>query len=159
MGASTSNRHFQSTLTLTAADGATFSKVGSTLTSGVTGVTVVLAQDVPGYAGTLNCLNPFAAGSLTGKVVVCQRGVNGRVEKGFNAMQGGASGMILYNPTRSDTETDNHFLPAIHLEGPNAELLAFLGAHTDVTATWATGQKTAVRGDVMAGFSSRGPSA
>ncbi len=158
MGASTSNRHFQSTLTLTAADGATFSKVGSTITSGVTGVAVVRAADVAGYAGGVNCLAPFAAGSLTGKVVVCQRGVNGRVEKGFNASQGGASGMILYNPTRSDTETDNHFLPAIHLEGPNDELLAFLGAHADVTATWATGQKAAVRGDVMAGFSSRGPS-
>ena len=118
VGASTSNRHFQSTLTLTAADGATLSKVGSTLTSGVTGVSVVRAQDVPGYTGGLNCLSPFAAGSLTGKVVVCQRGVNGRVEKGFNASQGGAAGMILYNPTRSDTETDNHFLPAIHLEGP-----------------------------------------
>ena len=159
VGASTSNRHFESTLTLTAADGATFSKVGSTLTSGVTGVSVVRAQDVPGYTGGLNCLSPFAAGSLTGKVVVCQRGVNGRVEKGFNASQGGAAGMILYNPTRSDTETDNHFLPAIHLEGPNADLLAFLGAHADVTATWATGQKAAVRGDVMAGFSSRGPEA
>ena len=159
VGASTSNRHFQSTLTLTAADGASYSKVGSTLTSGVTGVAVVRAADVAGYTGGLNCLSPFAPGSLAGKVVVCQRGVNGRVEKGFNASQGGASGMILYNPTRSDTETDNHFLPAIHLEGPNAELLAFLGAHAGITATWATGQKAAVRGDVMAGFSSRGPSA
>ena len=109
-------------------------------------MSVVRAQDVPGYTGGLNCLSPFAAGSLTGKVVVCQRGVNGRVEKGFNASQGGAAGMILYNPTRSDTETDNHFLPAIHLEGPNAELLAFLGAHAGATATWATGQKAAVRG-------------
>ena len=118
VGASTSNRHFQSTLTLTAADGASYSKVGSTLTSGVTGVAVVRAADVAGYTGGLNFLSPFAPGSLAGKVVVCQRGVNGRVEKGFNASQGGASGMILYNPTRSDTETDNHFLPAIHLEGP-----------------------------------------
>ncbi len=158
VGASTSNRHFLSTLTLTDADGSTYSKVGSTLTSGVTGVDVVRAQDVPGYTGGATCLTQFPAGSLTGKVVVCERGTNGRVEKGFNALQGGASGMILYNPTRSDTETDNHFLPAIHLEGPNDELLAFLAAHTSVTATWATGQKAAVRGDVMAGFSSRGPS-
>ena len=54
-------------------------------------------------------------------------------------------------------ETDNHFLPAIHLEGPNTDLLAFLAAHPDVTATWAQGEKVAVQGDVMAGFSSRGP--
>jgi subtilisin family serine protease len=158
VGASTSNRHFQSTLTLTADNGATYSKVGSTLTSGVGGVPVVRAQDVPGYTGGAVCNDEFAAGSLTGKVVLCQRGVNGRVQKGFNAMKGGASGMVLYNPTRSDTETDNHFLPAIHLEGPNDDLLAFLASHSGVTATWATGQKASVRGNVMAGFSSRGPS-
>ena len=157
VAASTSNRHFQSTLTLTADDGATFTKVGSTLTAGVSGASVVLAAAVPGYTGGPLCAAPFAAGSVAGKVVACQRGGNGRVEKGYNALQGGASGMILYNPTRSDTETDNHFLPTVHLEGPNTDLLAFLGAHTGVTASWGTGQKAAVRGDVMAGFSSRGP--
>ncbi|MEO5609933.1 MAG: S8 family serine peptidase, partial [Ornithinibacter sp.] len=157
VAASTSDRNFQSTLTLTADDGQTFSKVGSTLTQGVTGVPVVRATDVPGYSGGLTCLEPFAAGSLTGKVVVCQRGTNGRIEKGYNASLGGAAGMILFNPTASDTETDNHFLPAVHLEGPNDELLAFLAGHTGITATWAQGKAAKVRGDVMAGFSSRGP--
>ncbi|MEZ0448663.1 S8 family serine peptidase [Cellulomonas sp. ICMP 17802] len=157
VGASTSDRAFSSTLTLTSSDGATYSKAGSTITTGVTGVPVVLAASVPGYTGGALCLTPFAAGSLTGQVVVCQRGTNGRVEKGFNAFQGGAAGMILFNPTASDTETDNHFLPAIHLEGPNTDLLAFLAGHPGITATWATGQVVASQGDVMAGFSSRGP--
>jgi subtilisin family serine protease len=157
VGASTSDRSFSSTLTLTAADGATYSKSGSTLTAGVTGKAVVLATAVPGYTGGAYCLDAFAAGSLTDQVVVCERGSNGRVQKGFNALAGGAAGMILYNPTTMDTETDNHFLPAIHLEGPNDELLALLGAHTGVTATWAAGTVGASQGDVMAGFSSRGP--
>lgn len=157
VAASTSDRHFQSTLTLTAADGATYTKVGSTITQGVTDIPVVLPSQVQGYTGGELCTTPFAAGSLTGKVVVCRRGVNGRVEKGYFASLGGASGMVLYNPTASDTETDNHFLPAVHLEGPNAELLAFLATHTGVTASWAAGERATVRGDVMAGFSSRGP--
>lgn len=157
VGASTSNRSFSSTLKLTSSDGATFTKSGSTLTAGVTDVPVVLATSATGYTGTKLCDKPFPVGSLIGKVVVCERGGNGRVEKGYNAAVGGASGMILYNPTASDTETDNHFLPAIHLEGPNAELLAFLAAHPDAKATWATGQVVASQGDVMAGFSSRGP--
>ncbi len=157
VAASTSDRNFQSTLTLTADDGETFTKVGSTLTQGVTDVPVIRAADVAGYSGGSTCLTPFAAGSVTGQVVVCERGVNGRIEKGYNASLGGASGMILYNPTASDTETDNHFLPAVHLEGPNTELLAFLAGHTGVTATWAQGEAAKVRGDVMAGFSSRGP--
>ncbi len=163
VAASTSNRAFTSTLTLTASNGDVFTKLGSTLTQGVSGVPVVLATSVAGYTGGNICATPFAAGSLTGKVVVCQRGGTfggaaiGRVQKGYNALQGGAAGMILYNPTASDTETDNHFLPAIHLEGPNTALLTYLAGHSGVTATWAAGQKTAQQGDVMAGFSSRGP--
>ncbi len=157
VGASTSDRHFESTLTLTADNGQSFSKVGSTVTSGIAATAVVLAGGVPGYTGGALCLAPFAAGSVTGKVVICSRGSNARVEKGYNAMQGGAAGMILYNPVASDVETDNHWLPAIHLEGPNDAMLAFLAGHTGVTATWARGEKTTVRGDVMAGFSSRGP--
>lgn len=157
VAASTFDRQFASTLTLTAADGASYSKGGATLTQGVTDVSVVLAASVPGYTGGALCLEPFPAGSVEGQVVVCARGENGRVEKGYNALQGGAAGMILYNPTASDVETDNHFLPAIHLEGPNDELLAFLTAHADVTASWEAGQSTAAQPDVMAGFSSRGP--
>lgn len=157
VAASTFDRAYSSTLTLTASDGATFSKAGATLTQGVTGLPVVSAAAVTGYTGGAQCLVPFPAGSVTGQVVVCERGSNGRVEKGFNALSGGAAGFILYNPTASDVETDNHFLPAIHLEGPNTELLDFLAAHTGITATWAPGQATAAQGDVMAGFSSRGP--
>jgi hypothetical protein len=156
VAASTANRAFSSTLTLTSSDGATYSKVGSTITAGISGP-VVKAQDVPGYVGSDACLQPFPAGSVGGKIVVCKRGTNGRVEKGYNALQGGAIGMILYNPTPSDTETDNHFLPAIHLEGPNDDLLAFLAGHPNVTAGWDAGQVGPSQGDVMAGFSSRGP--
>ena len=162
VGASTFDRAFTSALVLTSSDGATYVKSGSTLTQGVTDAPVVLASSVPGQTDAL-CGTPFPAGSVTGKVVVCERGgtVNGtavgRIQKGFDVLQGGAVGMILYNPSASDTETDNHFLPAIHLEGPNTDLLAFLGAHTGITATWAAGQATVAQGDVMAGFSSRGP--
>lgn len=157
VAASTFDRQYTSKLTLTSTDGATYSKSGSTLTQGVTNAPVVLAAAVPGYTGGKQCLTPFAAGSLTGQVVVCERGNNGRVEKGYNAKQGGAAGMVLYNPTASDVETDNHFLPTVHLEGPNTDLLDFLGAHPGITATWAAGVKAAAKGDVMAGFSSRGP--
>ena len=37
------------------------------------------------------------------------------MEKGFNVLQGGAAGMVLYNPTLADVETDNHWLPTVHL--------------------------------------------
>ena len=47
--------------------------------------------------------------------------------------------MILYNAIKQDVETDNHWLPAIHVDGPSTALLAFVNGHTNVKATWAQG--------------------
>ncbi len=157
VGASTSDRAFQSRLVLTADDGSRFAKIGATVTDGVSNKRVLLADRVRGYDGGPFCLTPFAPGSVNNKVVACQRGGNARVDKGYNAMQGGAAGVILYNAVRSDVETDNHWIPAIHLDGPNSRLVNFLTDHRVVRATWTEGQKARVRGDVMTGFSSRGP--
>lgn len=157
VAASTSDRSFTSALVLASSDGQTLVEPGVTITDGVSDVPVVLATAVPGYTGGALCQAPFPAGSLTGQVVLCVRGTNGRVEKGYNASQGGAAGMILVNPDVADVETDNHFLPTIHLAGPDDPIVAFIESHPDVTATWAEGQATKDKGDVMAAFSSRGP--
>ena len=98
----------------------------------------------------------LAAGHFTGKIVACQRGGNARVDKGFNVLQGGAAGMILYNPTLADIETDNHWLPTVHL-ADGTDFVAFMTAHPGATATFTAGAKHDGQGDVMAAFSSRGP--
>ena len=158
VGASTSDRFFTSTLNLAASNADTFSMPGVTITNGVAAATpVVLAQTLAGEDSL--CQHPLAAGAAAGKVVACRRGGNARVDKGFNVSRGGAAGMILYNSINQDVETDNHWLPAIHVNGPSTGLLAFINGHTSVTATWAQGTASATRGDVMAAFSSRGPSA
>ncbi|HWE82424.1 MAG TPA: S8 family serine peptidase [Gaiellaceae bacterium] len=157
VGAVTGPRSFTSTLHLAADGGATFTMPGVTLTKGITSPTpIVLAQNLPGE--DVLCQSKLAAGTATGKVVLCERGVNARIDKGFNVLQGGAAGMIEYNPIAEDTESDNHWLPAIHLDGPDTALLAFIANHTNVTATWAQGAATPATPDVMAAFSSRGPS-
>jgi hypothetical protein len=159
VGASTGPRFFTSTLHLTADGGAAFDMLGVTLTNGVsTPTAVVLAQNIPGEDAL--CQTKLAAGSAaTGKIVACQRGTNARVDKGFNVFSGGAAGMILYNPIKMDVESDNHWLPAIHLDGPSAPLLAFINGHTNVKAAWAQGTPSPTTPDVMASFSSRGPQA
>ena len=69
-----------------------------------------------------------ADSAFAGAIVVCQRGVNARVEKSFNVAQRGGVGMILYNPVLQGLSTDNHFVPTVHLENDaGAALLAFLG--------------------------------
>lgn len=161
VGASTGPREFRSTLHLTADGGATFDKVGVTLTNGISTATpVVLAETLPKAGGGTEdalCQSQLAAGAATGKIVACQRGINARVDKGFNVLQGGAAGMILYNTVKQDVETDNHWLPSIHLDGPNTALLAFINTHTNVMATWAQGTPEPGQADMMAAFSSRGP--
>jgi subtilisin family serine protease len=157
VGASTSNRHFLSTLVLTASNGDTYRQEGVTVTAGLTNKDVALATAV----GSNNICSTNATPALAnGKVIVCQRGTNARVDKGFRMFNAGAAGMILFNPVKQDLESDNHWLPAIHIEGPLSgthPMLTFLSSHTGVKATWASGSAQPVPGDVMAAFSSRGP--
>ncbi|MCU1365966.1 MAG: peptidase and in kexin sedolisin [Ilumatobacteraceae bacterium] len=156
VAASTQSREFDSTLTVTSgADSATF--VGASIGTGVSASTpIVLAQDIPGYDAL--CSAPLPPGTAANTIVACQRGGNGRVEKGFNVAQGGAAGMILYNSPLADVETDNHFLPAVHLADGTA-FLAFMAAHAGapVAGSFTPGAKATGQGDVMAAFSSRGP--
>ncbi len=154
VAASTQTREFVSTLTLTSGSD-TLTLTGASITAAAGPYPVVLASAAP-YNDAL-CQTPAPAGLFAGKIVACQRGVNARVAKGFNVKQGGAAGMILFNATLADIETDNHWLPTVHL-ADGTQFNAFVAAHpAGVTASFTAGQKTNGQGDVMAAFSSRGP--
>jgi subtilisin family serine protease len=153
VAASTADRAFKNTLTLSGG-GQSLRLRGTSLTDGTSGALPVV---VP--SGDELCAQPAAPGTYTGKIVVCRRGTNGRVEKGYNVWQGGAAGMILYNQSDSvtDLETDNHFLPTTHIQySQGQQVLAFLAAHPGATASLSAGRKSEQEGDVMASFSSRG---
>ncbi|MFS8498440.1 MAG: S8 family serine peptidase [Micromonosporaceae bacterium] len=154
VAASTQEREFRSTLTLTADNGDTFEVQGTSVTGGAGPAPVVMAADPP-YNDPL-CQSPAPVGIFEGVIVACERGVNARVEKGFNVLQGGAEGMILFNPNLQGTSADNHWLPAIHL-ADGTDFVAFMTSHTGVTGSFTDGQKVAGQGDVIADFSSRGP--
>lgn len=162
VAASTQTREFATTLNLTADNADTFSADGASITAGVGTFPVVRAQDVAGYNPTgtpldrARCATPAPAGLFTGLIVACQRGVQARALKGFNVLQGGAEAMVLYNASLADVETDNHWLPAIHLADGTA-FVAFMASHAGVTGSFAAGEKRSGQGDVMAAFSSRGP--
>ncbi|WP_203912092.1 S8 family serine peptidase [Rhizocola hellebori] len=142
VAASTQTRAFEATLTFSNGQKLT----GASITAGVGPAPVVRNG---------KCLEPAKAGAFLGKIVVCERGGNARVDKGWNVKRGGAVGMILFNPTLQDVETDNHWLPAVHL--PDNAIVSILDSAPDLTATISAGVKAKGRGDVIAGFSSRGP--
>ncbi|BCJ47426.1 peptidase S8 [Actinoplanes ianthinogenes] len=160
VAASSETRTFRSTLTVTSTDGASATFTGSSITAGAGPAPMVAASTVP-YNDIL-CAHPAPPGIFVGKIVVCQSGgvVNGsaigRVQKGFNVMQGGAAGMVLYNPAPAFAGTDNHFLPTVHLADGTA-LRTFADAHPGITAQFTPGAPAQGKGDVMASFSSRGP--
>ncbi len=163
VGASTGPRAFTSTLHLTADGNASLDVAGVTLTNGISSPTpVVLAATLPKTGGGSEdaaCQSDVAAGAATGKLVVCARGGNGRIDKGRRVLAGGAAGMILYNQSAAvtDLESDNHYLPAIQTQFNEGSIAAFVSTHTNVKATWAQGTATPSTPDVMASFSSRGP--
>ena len=62
----------------------------------------------------LGSLDPEKA---KGKIVVCLRGINARVEKGEAVLQAGGAGMVLANDHTTGNEiiADAHVLPATHI--------------------------------------------
>jgi subtilisin family serine protease len=120
------------------------------------------------YAGAAPYNNPlcetFAPATFSGQIVVCDRGVNGRVEKGQNVLDAGGGGMVLVNdePNGDSLVADTHVLPAVHIGYSAGNILkAWVndggGTHTG-TITATTANASPNNGDVMASFSSRGPS-
>lgn len=149
--------------------------VGATLTGGLARRPLVLAADFgnalcgTGASEGINptgASNPFAAGTFSGQIVVCERGVYARVEKGYNVRAAGAGGYVLVNAP-ADGEglvADTHFLPAVHLGLSDGRRLA-----AAITAARAAGgtlsaaigtvdrERNPALADRVNGSSSRGP--
>lgn len=169
VAAATHNRQFANAVTNISATG------GITLTNlsglGLTGPLTTSAPLV--YAGTLGfplcgkgpaatAQNPFAPGSLDGKIVICDRGTYGRVQKAEFAAEAGAVGFILTNTSASQSiNGDPYPIPGVHLSSAKgAQLKTWLTANPTGTAQIAgfTADTSAANGDILAGFSSLGPS-
>ncbi len=102
---------------------------------------------------------PWEAGTFNGEIVVCDRGVYPRVEKGANVLESGAGGFVLVDDGNGIV-SDAHYLPGLHISQADGIILKdWLDPSVLQTAT-ITGfsvDYSASNGDVMAGFSSRGP--
>jgi subtilisin family serine protease len=154
VAASTTDRHFLTTIFLTADNGDTLELIGASVTEGIEISTPVI------FSPVAQCDEEGLAAAgvvFDGEIVICDRGVFARVEKSYNVANVGAGGMILRNTEPQGLNTDNHFIPSVHIDADEGVALqAFMDSHTDVEATFTQGIASEVPGDIMASFSSRG---
>jgi subtilisin family serine protease len=156
VAASTTDRKFVSQLTLRAGSD-TLSVSGASLTAGISGRPVVDAASL----SDATCERALP-NTVAGAIVLCMRGGNARVDKSANVKAGGGAGMVLYNTTERDIETDNHWVPTIHVDSDaGAQLLTFTSVHSNTTVLGdITPPQSKIDrrfGDLIADFSSRGP--
>ncbi|MBI3241185.1 MAG: S8 family serine peptidase [Chloroflexi bacterium] len=159
VAAGTHDRLYQATVTL--GNGATYTGVG--LGAAVPSSSLILSTvaGLPGanptqvqlcFSGTLD------PAVVTGKIVVCDRGTNARVDKSLAVQMAGGVGMILTNTNVNSLNADLHFVPTVHLQVTDRAAVRVYAATAGATASLSQGQQVAgaVAPDVAA-FSSRGP--
>ncbi|KAG4933066.1 hypothetical protein JHK87_047068 [Glycine soja] len=109
------------------------------------------------------CLNKtLDPEKVRGKILVCLRGVNGRIEKGVIAASLGAVGMILANDKDSGNEvlSDPHVLPTSHVNFASGSYIYNYINHTKSPVAYISKAKTELGvkpAPFVASFSSRGP--
>ncbi|MBW9095541.1 S8 family serine peptidase [Microbacterium jejuense] len=126
---------------------------------------VVYAGDIP-LAGAdpaeaaLCFLGTVDPAQAAGKIVVCDRGSNARVEKSQTVAEAGGIGMVLVNVTPGSLDNDFHSVPTVHLQNTyRAALLDYVQNTETPTVTLVGENVTGVETPTpqIAGFSSRGP--
>lgn len=133
---------------------------GETITDDVVYAGDVPAAGVDAADAALCFLDTLDAEAVAGKIVVCDRGVNARVEKSQSVEEAGGVGMILVNVTPGSLDNDFHTVPTVHLDAQHRDaLLDYVqntdGAQATLVGENTTGEETPT--PVVAGFSSRGP--
>ncbi len=106
------------------------------------------------YPGTLD------PALVTGKIVLCLRGVIARVDKSRAVEMAGGVGMVLYNDPDSSLNADFHFVPTVHVNKADGLAIKAYIAAQGASATATINQATIIfnaPAPFTASFSSRGP--
>jgi subtilisin family serine protease len=159
VAASTHDRALQADVAL--GNGSTYSGA-SFNTTALPQKPLIRAEDagIAGATSTLNlCLsapNQLDPAKVAGKVVICTRGTNARVDKSLAVLNAGGVGMVL-SDNGAGLVAEAHSVPTVHVTAANGALIkayAVGGAGTTALSAFYAGVKPA---PIMASFSSRGP--
>ena len=163
VGADTLHRAFTATVTVNGASG-TFTIKGASVTNALgTNPLADAANSAPAGVPAANaelCMpNTLDPAKVTGKIVLCMRGNNARIDKSANVKAAGGVGMILYNASDAqELDTDTHWVPSAHVTNTDGKKVKAAIAAGNATASISQGRADADNQNrVMASFSSRGP--
>ncbi|XP_057501401.1 subtilisin-like protease SBT1.7 [Actinidia eriantha] len=114
--------------------------------------------------GNLCMIGTLIPEKVSGKIVLCDRGVSARVQKGAVVKAAGGAGMVLANTAANGEElvADAHLLPATTVGQKSGDVIkSYLFSDPNPTATILfEGTKVGIEpSPVVAAFSSRGPNA
>lgn len=126
---------------------------------------LVNSADIPAAGHTAAEAQLCMPGSLnaaaaSGKIIICTRGVNARVEKSAVVKAAGGVGMVMANTSNAQSlNGDFHAVPSVHLNATDgAAVKAYAAsAGAGATASLSITDTTPVQAPGMAGFSSYGP--
>ncbi len=129
----------------------------------VTATSVKLAS-APAADAALCFAGSLDPAKAAGKVVLCNRGVNDRIEKGFEVQRVGGVGMVMANTSPNSLNGDFHPVPAVHVdENAGSAIRTYItsaGANATAKIVPLTSAELADAPQVpeITDFSSRGPS-
>lgn len=166
VAASTHNRNFDAALTLN--DGSVYT--GASINQTFLGLTpVIYAADAVIAGGDVNaatlCFSSLDGGNaldpelVSGKIVLCDRGITARTNKSLAVKEAGGAGMILANVGVASLNGDLHNIPSIHVDHiTRAALLSAINANPGVIeAQIGVSYFSPLDAPFIADFSSRGP--
>lgn len=95
---------------------------------------------------------------VAGKVVLCVRGTNNRVDKSLAVKEAGGVGMILVNPTANSLVADFHAVPSVHVQNTYLTALkAYAATELPKISFTSMTIDLGASAPFTAAFSSRGP--
>lgn len=154
------------TATVTLGNNRSFVGISTSVDRPLSNLPLVIASAVKTAAASAadakRCIaNTLDPAKTAGKVVVCDRGVNGRLEKSAEVDRAGGAGMVLVNPTANSLDADVHFVPSVHLDATAYAPVKTYAQTANATVSMTPGNTTTTPSPAypqVAGFSSRGPS-
>ena len=162
VAASTHDRALSATVTL--GNGAVYSGA-SFNASALPATPMIRAEDAAlgGVAPSTAMLCPSSPAALdpakvAGKVVVCTRGTNARVDKSLAVLQAGGAGMVLVD-TGGGLVVEPHSVPTVHVNVANGAAIKAYASTAGSTAAISSYYNATKPAPIMAGFSSCCPNA